>query len=111
MAQMRAAVYFHRALIKIVAVSSVFAQHKSTAALALVAAVNVNTVVFTAMCVVSTFVNVFTMSSIWRQTVTMVTHAAMASIREMNTIVLAAISSSRTLHTFTVVMVVMVVLV
>ena len=43
----------------------------------------------------------FTVSSIWRQNVTMVTHAAMASIREMNTIVLAAISSGRTLHTFT----------
>ena len=46
-------------------------------------------------------VHTFTMSSIWRQAVTMATHAAVASITKMNTIVLAAISSGRTLHTFT----------
>lgn len=41
-----------------VAVSTVFAQHKSTAALTPVATVIINAVMFTAMRVVSTFVNV-----------------------------------------------------
>lgn len=41
-----------------VAVSTVFAQHKSTAALAPEATVIINAVMFTAMRVVSTFVNV-----------------------------------------------------
>lgn len=91
------AVDTHGAFIKVVTMFQVFVQHESTAALAPITTVVINAFVLTTMHTISTFVHVFAMSSILRQVVTMATHAAVTSIWEMNTVMLAAVSFGGTL--------------
>lgn len=64
---------------------------------AAVASKSVKAGLLTAVDTHGAFIKVFAMSSILRQVVTMATHAAVTSIWEMNTVMLAAVSFGGTL--------------